>query len=185
MAQGVDIGDRFTANGDHRRDIDQHPSPVMARGEPSPGHRARQRISQPRPVSQQPDRHTPGVGHHAGPVPRHRQPRRPRCTLHLPGAFPLENLNSRKYKYLVAGQALWCIPGACQPLDHERPRLAVRDRVDHDRQTWAVSYRARLPVNALAKGPNLGRPGPAQSTGQRRAVGPWARSGGPRARQAS
>ena len=123
VAQGVDVGDRLTARDQHRRHVDQDPPAVMNRGERATRQRRRQLPCQAGPVGQQPHRHTPRVGHHAGPIPGHRQPRRPRRMLHLPGAFPLENLNRRKSKYPVAGQAPWCIPGPCQVTTRERSRL--------------------------------------------------------------
>jgi len=39
-------------------------------------------------------------------------------------------LGPSQVKYLVAGQALWCIPGACQVLNREAPRLA-HERLGH------------------------------------------------------
>ena len=141
MAQRVDVGDGLTAGGDHRRDVDQDPAAVMTGSEPVPSQRRRQGTGQPRSVGKHPHRHAARMSNHAGPIPGHRQPRRPRCTLHLPGAFPLEKLDCRKYKYPVAGQALWCIPRVCQPINRERPRLpeadaAARSTVGAGRLPW-------------------------------------------------
>ena len=86
----------------HRGHIYHHPATIRPRDEPAPHQRPRERLGQPDP------------------------PCRPRCTLHLPSAFPLEEIQSRKHDYLVAGQALWCKSGVCHTLTHERRKLTVQ-----------------------------------------------------------
>ena len=123
VAQRVDVSDGLTSGGDHRGQVDQDLATVMTRGE-LPSRRGRGQVpGQADPIRQRPHRHAPCVSHHAGPVPGHEQTTRPRCTLHLPGAFPSWILRPSQVKYLVAGQALWCIPGACHDLNREGPRL--------------------------------------------------------------
>ena len=52
LAQGVDVGDRLTALGQHRRDIHPDLPAVMNGEEVAPAQRRRQPVSQPDPVGQ-------------------------------------------------------------------------------------------------------------------------------------
>ena len=74
VAQHVDVRDRLPAAGDQHRHIDQHPAPVVHRGEPAPGHRPGQGARQADLVGQQPGRHVPRVGHDTRPIGGERQP---------------------------------------------------------------------------------------------------------------
>jgi hypothetical protein len=49
------------------------------------------------------------MGHHAGPITRYRQARRPRITLHPLGAFQTRGLEPSQVKVFLARQALPCI----------------------------------------------------------------------------
>ena len=137
MAQGVDVADRLPTTGEHGGHIDQDLAAVMPRHETTPGQRAGELRCQAHLVGQQPHRRTAGVRDHADTITRDGQARRPRCTLHLPSAFPYRSLCLRNHKYSVTGQALWYIQGACHPLTHEGPRLKQLDidlilRMVHD-----------------------------------------------------
>jgi hypothetical protein len=41
VTQDIDVSDRLAAVGEHHRDIDEDPSAVVARHEPTPAHRLR------------------------------------------------------------------------------------------------------------------------------------------------
>ena len=88
IPQHRDIGDRLAAISEHHRQIDQHPTTVMATTAPfCRRHRHRQRLSQPhrvRDISQQP---RPRMIHHTTPTDGHRKPRPTVIVLHLESAF--------------------------------------------------------------------------------------------------
>lgn len=92
MAQSVNVGDRLPTTGEHRGHIHQHLSAVMPRHETTTRQGAGELAGQADPIRQQPHRQTPSVGDHADTITRDRQARSPRCTLHLPSAFPYRSL---------------------------------------------------------------------------------------------
>ena len=87
MAQDVDVSDRFPAASDQDRDIHQHPTTAVGRGEPPPGEGAGQDVGHADLVGQQPGCHVPRVRHHARPISGEGQTREPRRMLHLRSAF--------------------------------------------------------------------------------------------------
>jgi hypothetical protein len=64
MAQSVDVGDGLTARDQHRRHVPPDLAAVITRDETTSRQRRRQAVGQPNPVSQQPDRDSPGQRHH-------------------------------------------------------------------------------------------------------------------------
>jgi hypothetical protein len=88
VAQGVDVGDRLCATGEHGGHIDQDLSAVVPRDEPTTRQGAGEFGCQADPVRQQTHRDSAGVGDHADTITRDRQASSPRCTLHVPSAFP-------------------------------------------------------------------------------------------------
>ena len=71
MAQHVDIGDRLTAIGDHHRDIDQDPAPVVQGHERAPGQGLGQLTGQAGPITHETESDAARVGHHADTVARY------------------------------------------------------------------------------------------------------------------
>lgn len=76
------------------------------------------------------------------------------------GAFPLDDLLLRKYKYSVAGQALWDIQAPCQVTTRERSRLDSSLATDAHGLAGS-SYLRRHPnelrENSLKRGASLAR----------------------------
>ena len=106
VTQHVDISDCLATVSQRHRHVGQHPTPVMARNEITPGHRSGQRRSQAGPVGQQPGRDAARVRHHPDTITRHHQASRPRSTLHLRSAFHLGQLGTSQSQVAPAGQAL-------------------------------------------------------------------------------
>jgi hypothetical protein len=73
VAQHIDVCDRLTTVGEHRRHVDQDPTPVVERDEVAAEHRLGQLGSQTRPVGQEPGRDAARVGHHTDIVGGYRQ----------------------------------------------------------------------------------------------------------------
>ncbi len=87
VANGVDVSDRLPTTGEHRGHIHQHLATVMPRNEPTPRQGAGEFACQADLLRQEPHRNP------ADTITKDRQARSPRCTLHLPSAFPLNALN--------------------------------------------------------------------------------------------
>jgi hypothetical protein len=119
VTQHVDVSDRFTAVGQHHRHIGQHLAPIMARHERAPRQGNRELTGEPGPVGQKPQASTTGMGRHARPIARYRQPRRPRSTLHLRSAFQFGDLETSKSQEFLTGQALPCIYTPTIPITRE------------------------------------------------------------------
>src|SRR5690606_39014409 len=102
VAQGVDVGDRLPTTGEHRGHIDQYLAEVMrlftphssVKSRSCPGTNPRrvnaagELAGQAHLLGQQTHRGTAGVSQHADTITGDGQARGPRCTLHLPSAFP-------------------------------------------------------------------------------------------------
>jgi integrase len=119
----VRITRAFTAVGQHHRHIGQHLAPIMARHERAPRQGNRELTGEPGPVGQKPQASTTGMGHHARPIARYRQPRRPRSTLHLRSAFQFGDLETSQSQEFLTGQALPCIYTPTIPITRERSGL--------------------------------------------------------------
>ena len=88
IAQRRQVRQHPAAISDTHRGVDQHPAPVVHRGEPAPTQRLRQRPGQPGVVGEQPQHRRPGVGHDTVTGHFHGQVLRPRprVKLHLKSA---------------------------------------------------------------------------------------------------
>ena len=84
----VDIGDRLPTTGEHGGHIDQHLPAVMPRHETPTRQGAGELAGQAHLLGQQTHRGTAGVSDHADTITGDGQARGPRCTLHVPSAFP-------------------------------------------------------------------------------------------------
>jgi len=64
VPQHVDVTQRFTAIGGQYGQIDQDPTPIMARERPGPRKRDRQGAGQPGPIREHPQQRRADVRHH-------------------------------------------------------------------------------------------------------------------------
>jgi hypothetical protein len=86
VTQHVDVADRLTTVGDHHRQIDRDPAPIMARPPTPPGQRTRQRLGQAGPIRQHSQQRRTHMRHHPRAIRGDPQTSRPRRRLHLRSA---------------------------------------------------------------------------------------------------
>lgn len=95
--------------GDHHREVDQHPAPIMDRPPIPPGQGIRQRLRQAGSIGQNPQQRRAHLRHHARTVGGDPQVPRPRRKLHCENAFSAREPDRFDTVSSLSGEALFLI----------------------------------------------------------------------------